>query len=132
MWVWMLASPADRYRTGKMYEFECIGNVLNEMPKMIIDWFNAKEAQKFGLELAAFFIERIPPEASRRKDKTTAKKQEVLSKMFQQIARFKLRHKLNFYKKAKFGNSFQWALKDAGYANDFIKDMTKEVLLKFK
>lgn len=98
---------------------------------MMIDWFNAKEAQKFGIELAAFFTERIPPEISHRKEKTSAKKKEVLSKMFQRIERFKLQYKLNVYKKAKFGNSFQWALKDAGYDQEFINALTKELLLKF-
>lgn len=97
---------------------------------MILNWFDAKEAQQFGMELAAFFSERIPPEASRRKEKTLAKKQEVLSKMFQQIERFKLQHKLNVYKKAKFGNAFQWALKDAGYDQEFISALTKELLIK--
>lgn len=98
---------------------------------MMIDWFNTKEVQKFGIELATFFTERIPPEVSHRKHKTPAKKQEVLSKMFQQIERFKFQHKLNIYKKAKFGNSFQWALRDAGYDQEFINALTKELLLKF-
>jgi hypothetical protein len=97
---------------------------------MMIGWFDAKEAQKFGIELATFFTERIPPEATRRKEKTPAKKQEVVSKMFQQLERFKLQHKLNVYKKAKFGNAFQWALKDAGYDQAFINALTKELLLK--
>lgn len=96
----------------------------------MIDWFDAKEAQKFGMELAIFFTERLSPETSRRKEKTPAKKQEVLNKMFHQIERFKLQHKLNVYKKAKFGNSFQWALKDAGYDQEFINALTKELLLK--
>lgn len=97
---------------------------------MVFDWLNAKEAQKFGLELAAFFIERIPPEVTPRKEKTLAKRKEVLHKMFQQMERFKLQHRLNVYKKAKFGNSFQWALKDAGYTQEFIDELTKELLLK--
>lgn len=97
---------------------------------MMIDWFDAKEAQKFGMELAVFLTERIPHEATRGKEKTSAKKQEVLGKMFQQIERFKLQHKLNIYKKAKFGNSFQWALKDAGYDQEFVNALTKELLLK--
>jgi hypothetical protein len=96
----------------------------------MIDWFNTNEAQKFGTELALFFIERIPPQASAGKVKTLSKKKEVLGKMFFKIEHFKHQHTLNFYKKAKFGNAFQWTLKDAGYDSEFTDELTKEILLK--
>jgi hypothetical protein len=97
---------------------------------MAIGWFDAKEAQDFGLLLASFYIERVPLEASGKKEKTQAKKKEVINKLFQQIERNKPGLKLNIYKKAKLGNSFQWALKEAGYDLDFVNTLTKEILLR--
>ncbi len=96
----------------------------------MIDWFDVSESQQFGTELANFFIERIPPSISNGKVKTLSKKKDVLGKMFMKLEQFRLRSKLNFYKKAKFGNAFQWTLKDAGYDPRFIDELTKEILLK--
>ncbi|WP_198420383.1 hypothetical protein [Sulfurimicrobium lacus] len=98
---------------------------------MVLSWFNASGAKEFGASLARFYIERIPPGDAGGKNKPTAKKQqEVVNKMFQQMARFKLEHKLNIYKKAQMGNAFKWALKDAGYADEFVDHFTKELMLK--
>ena len=97
---------------------------------MDLSWFDASEAKEFGASLAHFYIERIPPGDSGGKNKFLAKKQEVINKMFQQMARFKLDHKLNIYKKAQMGNAFKWALKDAGYNPAFVDQLTKELMLK--
>jgi len=44
----------------------------------MFNWFDARDAQEFGVSLAEFFIERIPLDASSKKNKSLAKKQEVL------------------------------------------------------
>jgi len=98
---------------------------------MVLNWFDASEAKEFGTSLAHFYIERIPPGDSGGKNKSRDKKQEVVNKMFQQMARFKLEHKLNIYKKAQMGNAFKWALKDAGCDPVFVDQLTKELMLKF-
>ncbi len=97
---------------------------------MVLGWFNADEAKKFGASLAQFYIDRIPADESGGKGKSVARKQEVINKMFDQLARFRLEHKLNIYKKAQLGNAFKWALKEAGYHPDFVDKFTKELLLK--
>jgi hypothetical protein len=96
---------------------------------MVLSWFDAREAKEFGNSLAHFFMERLPLESDSRKNKSMNRKQEVLDKMFQQIMRFKLEHKLNIYKKAQLGNRFKWALKDAGYDPVFVDQLTKTVML---
>lgn len=98
---------------------------------MVLSWFDASEAKKFGGTLALFYIERIPPGDSGATKKSIVKKQEVVNKMFQQVVRFKLEHKLNVYKKAQLGNAFKWALKDAGYDSKFVDQLTKNLMLKF-
>lgn len=98
---------------------------------MVLSWFDASEVKEFGASLARFYIERISPGDFGEKNKSIAKKQqEVVNKMFQQMARFKLEHKLNIYKKAQLGNAFKWALKDAGYDATFVDQFTKELMLK--
>lgn len=98
---------------------------------MALSWFDASEAKKFGTSLAHFYIERIPPGDSGGKTKSIEKKQEVINKILQQTARFKLDHKLNIYKKAQLGNAFKWTLKDAGYEPVFVDQLTKDLMMRF-
>jgi len=71
------------------------------------------------------------PEDAGTKDKSTAKQQEVVTKMLLQIQIFKANHKLNLYKKAKLANSFKWKLMDANYQPEIVDELTKTVLVNF-
>ena len=96
----------------------------------MFSWFDARDAQQFGLSLAEFFIQRVPLEGSGKKNKSKGKKQEVLEKMHLQLLQFKMKNKLNVYKKAKLGNSFKWRLLEADYDPTLVDELTKELLLK--
>jgi len=96
----------------------------------MLTWFDAHDAQQFGLSLAEFFIQRIPLEGSGNTNKSKKKQQEVLNKMLLQVQIFKTKHKLNIYKKAKLGNALKWRLLDAGYNPVFVDELTKELLRK--
>jgi len=96
---------------------------------MILSWFDAAEAKKFGNSLARFFIERVSP-VSQAGDKAFAlKTDKVLHQMTGQIVRFKLESKLNGYKKAQLGNTFKWALKDGGVAPEYAEELTRWLML---
>ncbi len=92
---------------------------------MLLSWFDASEAKEFGISLAKFYIERLPLDAPNK----PVKAQETLTKMLQQVARFKLNHQLNVYRKAQLGNAFKWTLKDAGYDSHFADALTKELMI---
>ena len=47
-----------------------------------------------------------------------------------QVERFKAENKLNTYKKAKLGNAFKWALKDAGYEAAYIEKISEWLMLR--
>lgn len=96
----------------------------------MFNWLDARDAQEFGLSLAEFFMERIPLEMPHKKIKSMEKKQEVLNTMFSQIQPFKMKHKLNIYKKAKLGNAFKWKLLDANYDPELVDELTKLLMLK--
>lgn len=96
----------------------------------MISWLDARDAHNFGITLADFFMERIPLEMPNKKIKSIEKKQEVLDKMFSQIQLFKMKHKLNIYKKAKLGNAFKWKLLDADYDPVLVDELTKVLMLK--
>lgn len=88
-------------------------------------WFDAKDAQKFGIFLAEFFAERVPLDGQGKKDKSIGQKQKVLEKMFLKLRLFKIENKMNFYKKAKLCNAFKWKLLEANYDPEFVDELTK-------
>jgi hypothetical protein len=97
---------------------------------MFFNWFDAHEAVKCGHFLALFFAERVSVEVGKGGKKSLPKKQlEAVGKMFAQAERFSKEHKLNIYKKAKLGNAFKWRLKELGYTDALIDELTKELLL---
>ncbi|MFA7240266.1 MAG: hypothetical protein WC091_09145 [Sulfuricellaceae bacterium] len=97
---------------------------------MFFNWFDAHEAVQCGHFLAQFFAERVSVEAGKGGKKSLPKKQlEAVGKMFAQAERFGNEHKLNIYKKAKLGNAFKWRLKELGYTDALIDELTKELLL---
>jgi hypothetical protein len=98
---------------------------------MLFGWFNAREAKDFGVSLARFYMERIPLVTKPGRSKGKTKETEVLHKMALQIAQFTQNHKMNFYKKAQFGNAFRWALVDAGYDAAEADEVTNYLLLRF-
>jgi len=93
-------------------------------------WFDAREAQQFGETLADFLIGRISPAEVDGSEQFTLKRQEAVHKMLLQVEVFKVEHKLNFFKKAKFGNAFKWKLLDSGYTNEFADHLTRSLLLR--
>jgi len=99
---------------------------------MLFSWLDASEAKKFGLFLAEFYMKRVVLDAKNRKPFSLAKRQEVENKIMQQLARFKLEHKLNFYKKAQLGNAFKWALKDAGYDPQYVDQFTAALMITLR
>lgn len=96
---------------------------------MFLKWFDAKDASQFGLYMAEYFAQRVPPESIPASEKKPLKKAaEVLAKLQEQIAKFRTNHKLNIFKKAKLANAFQWKLFDLGYDKRIVEELTKELL----
>lgn len=92
---------------------------------MLFGWFDAKAANAFGTELAAFFMARMPLDMKRDEKKFAIKTNEVLGKMSLRVNQFKATNKLNVYTKAQLANSFKWALKDAGYDAKYSDELTE-------
>lgn len=97
---------------------------------MILSWFDAGEAKKFGNTLALFFIQRMLPAAQGRDKAFAVKADKVMHQMAGQIAQFKREQKLNTYKKAQLGNAFKWALRDADLDAEYIDELTKWLMLQ--
>lgn len=93
---------------------------------MALNWFDAENAKAFGTSLAVLFIEKIPVNSQQVDEKQFARSsKKVLATITTKITEFKNNNKrLNIYKRAQLGNAFKWKLKEAGYASDYINELT--------
>lgn len=100
---------------------------------MLINWFDASEAEEFGKNLAeAYSANNLILEKKRKKISTVNKRAKLLGKLTSLVNQFGQTHRLNVYKKAKLGNAFKWALLDKGFDAKFVDILTKEVILALK
>ena len=97
---------------------------------MIFDWFSTKEADEFAKAIVAELTQRIPPDGVdlRQGKKTWEKLLKTQGVIFDKTAQFARSRRLNIYQKASFGNTFKWALKEAGYSQEFIDVWTRELV----
>ncbi len=95
----------------------------------IFQWFETREIDALAAAIAAELVQRVPPSAL---DSPTRKAADRLRNthdaIFARAAKFARTHRLNIYKKARFGNQFQWALKEAGYPSEFVESWTYELV----
>ncbi len=86
-------------------------------------WFNAAKAEEFGVLLAEFFIDKMPPAQQLNESKVASKTQYVLDKLALRVTAFKRENTLNSYQRAKLANTFKWKLKDAGYEKTYVETL---------
>lgn len=93
---------------------------------MALSWFDAENAKAFGTSLAILFIEKVPVNDSQTVDDKLfeRKTKKVLATMTTKITDFRKTNSLNVYKRAQLGNAFKWKLKEAGYAPEYINELT--------
>jgi len=96
---------------------------------MIIDWFNTTEAAILGAKIA----DDLSAELAKSNKKSTKKKAESIDKALQntftQVKQYIQQSKPNFYKKSKLVNEFKWRLLEIGHTEEFVDDLTKQLLL---
>lgn len=95
-------------------------------------WFDASEAERYGLALAEIVVNGYPASERKRSDKAVVHRAKILDQIFAQAKQFKQAHKPNFYKKAKLGNAFKWELLEQGFDAKFADDLTHQLLLHIK
>jgi|RhiMetdeSRZDD1v2_1073273.scaffolds.fasta_scaffold35845_5 hypothetical protein len=96
---------------------------------MIAGWFDTKELDAFADSLVAELVERFPPAGERAAgQKTFDKLRRTFGATFDKVDAYARSHKLNVFRKAHFANHMRWALKEAGYAPEFVSTMTQELV----
>jgi Flp pilus assembly protein TadD len=91
----------------------------------MLDWFNSREATRFGAALADAYA----PRAARGNTDIKANSSNALEQLLRHADSEVRSLRLNFYKKAKFANSFKWRLIENGVARDIADELTQSLVL---
>ncbi len=95
----------------------------------IFQWFETRELDALAAAIAAELVQRVPPSALDARTKKAADRlRNTHDAIFARAGKFARTHRLNLYKKARFGNQFRWALKEAGYPPEFVDSWTYELV----
>ena len=95
---------------------------------MIPGWLDTRVVVAFADETSADIAKLIPVGLHGDNPKKIAKRKDALQRLVMNAKAFSTTNKLNFYKRAKFANTLQWKLKDAGYPPDFVRDVVEMVV----
>ena len=95
---------------------------------MTLNWFNAHEAAKIGTALADQFAQTAPA-SSHSDNATQGKASKALHLLLRRADREVRTLRLNFYKKAKFANSFKWRLIEHGVEPAIADQVTQSLIL---
>lgn len=95
----------------------------------MFSWFSTKQSKAFGLEMASIVVQHVPTDTSATDKQRQSKVNYAKEKMQKRIRQFKQEEVLNFFKTAKLLNEFKWALKDAGYSQEFADSLASWVFI---
>jgi hypothetical protein len=91
---------------------------------MVLAWLDAEKAKECGAKLGQYFIQNVSVDDKADDKKFASKTLKVLNTMTKQLADFKKDNKLNIYKRAQLSNTFKWTLKNAGFNDHYINELT--------
>lgn len=95
---------------------------------MIFKWFDTDAVDKFTDSVVEEFIAGFPPaELQDQRRKGPARLKRASDQLFASASTFVAAHSPNLFQKARLGNRFKWALKSAGYPEEFVDQMTYEL-----
>jgi hypothetical protein len=97
---------------------------------LILEWFGTREVDELAAAIAAELVKRVPPAALETGTRKAAERlRNTHDAIFARAGKFARTHPLNIYKKARLGNQFRWAIKEAGYPPEFVESWTHELVV---
>ncbi len=109
-----------------MYAIICF---FQRRARMFGNWFDCKEADEFADTIVADLVKRFPPsDVGVPARKAAERLKRTHDTIFARIEAFARSQQLNLYKKAHLGNRVKWALKEAGYPEEFVDALTYELV----
>ena len=86
----------------------------------------SRDVADFAIELAQEFSKRCPPELAERSAAAVAR---AIDEICNRAAAFQRSKRLGIYGKARLGTEFKLRLKENGYIDEFVDELTTKLLM---
>lgn len=86
----------------------------------------SRESTDFAIELVQEFSKRCPPELAERSAQAVAR---AIDEICNRAAQFQRSKRLGWFGKARFGTEFKTRLKENGYVQEFVDELTTKLLI---
>lgn len=96
----------------------------------MFSWFRAKDVEDFAIVVVDEFSRRSPPEALNSGSQQPKALAASIDELCSRARDFQRERKLGVYGKAKFGTAVKYRMKDLGYADEFIDELTRSLLIR--
>jgi hypothetical protein len=96
----------------------------------MFDWFRSKDVENFATELVDEFSRRSPPDALKSGSQPAKTLAASIDQLCNRAGEFQKERGLGVYGKAKFGTTVKYRMKDLGYADEFIDELTRSLLIR--
>ncbi len=98
---------------------------------MLFNLFKSgREIEQFATDLARDFAKACPAADVQGERNAVKKLASAIDATCDRAAAFHKDKKLGVYGKAKLGTTFKWELKSLGYADEFVDELTRNLLLR--
>lgn len=87
---------------------------------------SSRESTDFAIELVQEFSKRCPPELAERSTQAVAR---AIDEICNRAAEFQRSKRLGWLGKARFGTEFKTRLKESGYVQEFVNELTTRLLI---
>ena len=88
--------------------------------------FGSRDVADFAIDLAQEFSRHCPPELAGRSPIAVAR---AIDDVCNRAAEYQRSRKLGVYGRAKFGTEFKLRLKESGYVEAFVDELTTRLLI---
>ncbi len=95
----------------------------------MFDRLFARDTENFAIELAQEFSKRCPADTKLRVAQPVISLARAIDDICNRAAEFQRAKRLGMYGRAKFGTAFKLQLQEIGYANEFVDELTRKLLI---
>ena len=96
---------------------------------MFFKFQRSRDIDDFAISLAQEFSRRHPPQSASKEPQSIAALARAIDDICNRAKAFQREKRLGVYGRAKLGTSFKYELKQAGYSDGFVDDVTRQLLL---
>ena len=96
----------------------------------MFDWLRSKDVENFAIDLVREFSKKCPPETLNRGVQHARTFAAAVDVLYNRAAEFKRGRGLGVFGKARFGTAFKYQLKELGYADELVDDLTRSLLIR--